>query len=278
MKSVFSAFALAMLAACASTSASPSYGESLSTVPAYAAPEVARLQNPKPERILFVGNSYLYYNDSLHNHVRRMVDAADVAELEELTYKSATIGGATLRDHAIDHLLVPANLRVAAPFEVVILQGGSAEPLSEAGRAGFIATASAYAAKVRAAGGEPVLYMTPAYVPPHRRYRPEMIEDIASLYLETGNEIDAMVIPVGLAFAEAYRRRPEIELHKDFDGSHPSMLGTYLAAAITFESLYGVSPVGNTYDYYGAINGDDARFLQEVAHDTVTEFYRRERQ
>ena len=23
-------------------------------------------------RVLFIGNSYLYYNDSLHNHVKRM--------------------------------------------------------------------------------------------------------------------------------------------------------------------------------------------------------------
>ena len=30
-------------------------------------------KNLKTDRILFVGNSYLYYNDSLHNHVKRMV-------------------------------------------------------------------------------------------------------------------------------------------------------------------------------------------------------------
>jgi hypothetical protein len=193
----------------------------------------------------------------------------------QLTYKSATIGGAALRDHAIDHLLIPENLRVDAPFEVVILQGGSAEPLSEAGRARFVETATAYSAKVRAAGGEPVLYMTPAYVPPHRRFRPDMIEDIASLYIETGNKLDVLVIPVGLAFAEAYRRRPEIVLHKDFDGSHPSMLGTYLAAATAFASLYGQSPVGSPYSYFGEVSADDARFLQEVAQDTVTAFYGR---
>ena len=26
-----------------------------------------------PKRILFVGNSYLYYNDSVHNHVESML-------------------------------------------------------------------------------------------------------------------------------------------------------------------------------------------------------------
>ena len=38
------------------------------------AAQVQVLQNSKPQRILFVGNSYFYYNDSLHNHVRRIVD------------------------------------------------------------------------------------------------------------------------------------------------------------------------------------------------------------
>ena len=35
-------------------------------------PQVKTLKGLKPNRILFVGNSYLYYNDSLHNHVKRM--------------------------------------------------------------------------------------------------------------------------------------------------------------------------------------------------------------
>ncbi|WP_394727059.1 hypothetical protein [Altererythrobacter sp. GH1-8] len=239
-------------------------------------PKVKQLQNAKPHTILFVGNSYFYYNDSLHNHVQRMAAAAGVVELDELTYKSATIGGAALRDHAIEHLLEPSNLRVDTPYEVVILQGGSFEPLSENRRKLFIETARDYAARVRASGAEPVLYMTHAYVPPHRNYRSDMIQDVASLYLETGNAIDALVIPVGVAFAEAYRRNPKIELHKSFDGSHPSLLGTYLATAVTFASLYQTSPIGNSYDYFGAVSEEDARFLQQVAHDTVSAFYGRE--
>lgn len=277
MRSLVLALVSTLLVACTTAQAKPTNEGASTASPEPKQPAISHLENSTPTRILFVGNSYFYYNDSLHNHVRRMTIAAGIAENDDLTYKSATIGGAALRDHAIDHLLKPANLRVDAPFEVVILQGGSAEPLSEARRARFTETATAYAAKVRAAGGEPVLYMTPAYVPPHRSYRPDMIEDTASLYIETGNKLDVLVIPVGLAFAEAYRRRPEIVLHKDFDGSHPSMLGTYLAAATTFASLYGQSPIGNSYNYFGEVSADDARFLQEVAEDTVTTFYRRDK-
>lgn len=239
-------------------------------------PTANRLGQNRPTHILFIGNSYFYYNDSLHNHVERMVIAAGLFEESDLEYKSATIGGAALFDHNIDHLLDPKSLRVDRPFEVVVMQDGSAAPLSQGRRKRFAETAEAYARKVRAAGGEPVLYMTHAYVPPHPQSRPGMIRDISSMYISTGNKIGTLVIPVGLAFEEAYRRRPDIELHTSFDGTHPSMLGTYLAACTVFASLYGVSPVGNSYTYFGDVNPEDARFLQQVAQDTVTSFYDRE--
>lgn len=240
--------------------------------------EITRSALDRPTHILFVGNSYLYYNDSLHNHVERMAYAAGLFHESDLTFKSATIGGAALQDHNIDHLLDPANLRVDRPFQVVVLQGGSGEPLSQERRQRFAATAALFSAKIRAAGGEPVLYMTHAYVPPDRRYRPDMIADIASLYSDTGNQIDARVIPVGIAFEEAYRRRPDIRLHMAFDGTHPSMLGTYLAACTVLASIYGVSPVGNSYDYFGEVSAEDALFLQAVAQDTVAAFFGRDGQ
>lgn len=240
-----------------------------------AKPKITHLASPQPTHILFVGNSYFYYNDSLHNHVQRMVVAAGLFKASDLTYKSATIGGAALFDHDINHLLNPSNLRIDKPFEVIIMQGGSAAPLSERRRKRFTETAELYSSKVRATGGEPVLYMTHAYSPPHPRYDPNMIKDITSLYVDTGNRINALVIPVGLAFEEAYRRRPEISLHKSFDGTHPDMLGTYLAACTVFASIYGVSPVGNSYDYFGEVPPEDAQFLQEVAQYTVNRFFGR---
>lgn len=238
-------------------------------------PEVTQVQVPSPHRILFVGNSYLYYNDSLHNHVKRMGDAVGLFEKTPVVFKSATIGGAALRDHAMDHLLKPENLRVDAPFELVVMQGISSAALTEHGRKRFVDAATRNARKIREAGGQPVLYMTPAYAPAHRRYSPEMTARTAALYIDTGNQIDALVIPVGLAFQEAYRRKPDIVLHKPFDSSHPELLGTYLAAATALASVYGVSPIGIEYDYFGAIDPADALFLQTVAHDTVTEFFGR---
>ena len=53
-----------------------------------------------PKRILFVGNSYLYYNDSVHNHVERML--IEHYEDQDIITKSATIGGSRLHNHNID--------------------------------------------------------------------------------------------------------------------------------------------------------------------------------
>ncbi len=248
----------------------------LSAAAAYAAaPSVTQPQVDTPHRVLLVGNSYLYYNDSLHNHVRRMVIAGDKSLGKLLQYKSATIGGASLAHHNIDHLTTPGRIGVKQPFQLVILQGGSFAPLSDAQRAQFREKVMEYSEMIRSRGGQVALYMTHAYVKPHKQAKPENIRLTEDLYVSTGNEVNALVIPVGLAFEEAYRRKPDIKLHKHYDGSHPTLLGTYLAACTVYASVYGKSPVGNSYDYYGAIDKRDVTFLQQVAEDVVKKFYGR---
>ena len=82
-------------------------------------------------RVLFVGNSYLYYNDSLHNHVKRMAsERFSRMASRDFQYKSATIGGARLQHHDIEWLLTPGKIGVDRPFQAVIMQGGSFEPLT----------------------------------------------------------------------------------------------------------------------------------------------------
>ena len=44
--------------------------------------EVIELKNKSPDRVLYIGNSYLYYNDSLHNHVRRMLEEEYSKEID----------------------------------------------------------------------------------------------------------------------------------------------------------------------------------------------------
>jgi len=236
-------------------------------------PAVKQPPVESPKRILFVGNSYLYYNDSLHNHVRRMAIAGDSSLEKALQYKSATIGGAPLAHHDVKGLLVPGRLGIKQPFDVVILQGGSSEPLSDKRRAAFREKLIEFNGEITKTGAKTALYMTHAYVTPHKDASADMIRKVEELYVSAGNNVGAYVIPVGLAFEEAYHQRPNIQLHKSYDGSHPDLIGTYLAASVVYASLYGKSPVGNSYDYYGKIDKETAEFLQRVADQTVRKFY-----
>ena len=229
-------------------------------------------------RVLFIGNSYLYYNDSLHNHVKRMASErfSDMAS-RDFQYKSATIGGARLQHHDIEWLLTPGKIGVDRPFQAVIMQGGSFEPLTTDTRKVFVDTATRYAAKVRVVGGKPFLYMTHAYVSPHRRAEAGMTDLISDTYRHAGREAEAEVIPVGLAFERSYKERPDFPLHMAFDGTHPNLRGTFLGAYVTFFTLYGDAVDTLDYDYFGRISADEISYLQRIAKETVADFRTRDK-
>jgi hypothetical protein len=238
-------------------------------------PTVKNPQVDTPKRLLLIGNSYLYYGDSLHNVLRNLVIADNPAITKSLQYKSATIGGASLDHHNIDWLTKPGQIGVKEPFELVILQGHSAAAINDKQGAVHIDAAKKASALIAERGGKVALYMPHSYVAPHKQTAPENDQKNRDFYVKLGNELNALVIPVGLAFTEAYKRDPQIKLHKVYDGSHPSRAGTYLAAATVFAAVYGRSQVGNTFDAFGEVDPKTRLFLQQVAWDTVKQFYGR---
>ena len=159
-------------------------------------------------------------------------------------------------------------------FELVILQGGSGETNTVDERNDFAHEAKAMIKKIHKAGAEAALYMIHAYVKPHENTDPEMIKNIKKMYIDVGNKNNILVMPVGIAFENAYDENPNIVLHKEYDGSHPSLLGTYLAACVVYSSITQESPIKYSYNYFGKIAEDDKKFLQKVAHETIEDFYR----
>ena len=127
--------------------------------------------------------------------------------------------------------------------------------------------------KIHKAGAEAALYMIHAYVEPHENTNPKMIEDIKKMYVDVGNKNNILVMPVGIAFENAYHVNPNIKLHKEYDGSHPNLLGTYLAACVVYASITQESPMKISYNYYNKIGDKDKNFLQRIAHETVEDFY-----
>ena len=221
-----------------------------------------------PKRILFVGNSYLYYNDSVHNHVERML--IEHYDDEDIITKSATIGGSRLNNHNIEHLLDYTNLQLDRQIDLLIMQGGSKEVTTPELRAIFTETAVNYSKKAQKMGIETALYMTHAYLDVDPRYEPNLIEKIKLAYYDAGRKSNSKVAPVGIAYEMAYNERPKIKLHHP-DGTHPGLLGTYLGSYVVFSMITNSSPVGLKYNYLDQISDDDLLFLQKVAWNAYLE-------
>jgi hypothetical protein len=81
------------------------------------------------------------------------------------------------------------------------------------------------AAIVRRHGAEPILFMSWAY-----QDAPEMTTSLADAYVKAGATNNARVVPAGLAFARSLAKRPDI-CAACAGQAHPSVAGTYLAAA-----------------------------------------------
>ncbi|MFT5695592.1 MAG: hypothetical protein ACI9QQ_001571, partial [Myxococcota bacterium] len=54
-----------------------------------------------PKSILFIGNSFTYYNNSLHMHLRNLVTSGFPKLDKEIHFKAMTISGAYLANHAL---------------------------------------------------------------------------------------------------------------------------------------------------------------------------------
>lgn len=232
----------------------------LAAVPAAAKPQVTRIDPPK--NVLFIGNSFMYYNNSLHGHVRLMWRLADPEAEKAMTFKSHTISAGRLEEH--DQALGQA-LKFRK-WDVVILQGHSTEAIEgDRGNASFKEHAAAYDRRIDATGAHTALFMTWGY-----RDRPEMTMKLADGYEAAGNAAGALVLPVGLAFERSLKARPELVLHAE-DKQHPNMAGTYLAACTLYAALWGKTPVGNPHT--AGLDAETAKFLQGVAWETVRAYY-----
>jgi len=221
-----------------------------------------------PQNILFIGNSYFYYNDSLHNHVRRMLGEA-YPEMT-FTFKSSTISAARLHHHNFDHLIDHKNLGVKEKYDLIIMQAGSFEFSNSEFRKKYIETVKEFSSKAKNSDIKTALYMFHDYLPHERRYRENNLKEVIATHRQAAKETDSLLLPIALAFEKAYAKRGDIKLHHP-DGSHPALLGHYLAAYTIFAYLTNSSPVGLKYNYLNQLSDEDILFLQTIAWETYIE-------
>ena len=236
----------------------------------------------KPVRVLFVGNSYTYFNN-LPEVFARLVDASHLKKVE---YAMQTPGGWRLQDH-LDHGNAVKTIQ-SQKWDYVVLQDqsqiGDNHVIDGKPRitsdANFYPAAINLAKAVQAAGAIPVFYLTWA-----KKAVPEDQAMLDNAYFRVAKETKSIVAPVGVAWADVRTKAPSIELYIE-DGSHPSPAGTYLAACVFYATIIGRSPVGLPSKITGIpvnldtalpvagktavlidLKPDQARILQQAAWD-----------
>ena len=280
MKSILKGAALASLlalAGCAGALKAPSANVDTAKLP------IAKAASANPPRsILYVGHSFMYYNNGLHGHVGRIARGTAGAAAAAHRSTLLTISGSGIDWHDLASYLRPGGglgrysfvgdneVRFNPPgrqYDSVLLMDCSQCPVHPVLSKVFFEYAARHSATARANGVEPMFLMTWAYAD-----KPEMTQGLADAYTQAGRQNDAHVIPAGLAFAASIARRPDVDLYVP-DKRHPSLAGTYLAAATLLASVWDVNPVGSKYT--AGLPAGVARHLQEMAWETTRRYHGR---
>src|SRR6185503_18591015 len=204
------------------------------TAPAQTKPKRTDIGSEPVRSTMWVGNSFFYYNNSMHNHFGNIVRAAEPKARSRST--SVTIGGSGIEWHDMESYFRPNAIgrysfvgdneivfnKPGRQYDSVIMMDCSQCPIHPQLKGTFHEFAKKHSDTVRKHGARPVFFMSWAY-----KDKPEMTAQLAEQYTIAGNANDALVIPAGLAFAKAVSRRPALELYQS-DKRHPSLAGTYL--------------------------------------------------
>ncbi len=182
----------------------------------------------RAQRILFLGNSYIYCNE-----LPTMLAQLAAAGGKEVDVHQVTAGGVTLEWHAQNEATLAT---LCETWDVVVLQEHSIRPIQDTPQ--MFMAAAALQPMIASTGAQTVLFMTWA-----RQHFPEMQAGLARVYTTLAQEIGARVAPVGLAWEAALAADPSLALYTE-DKSHPTPLGSYLAACVFYATFFGESPVG----------------------------------
>jgi hypothetical protein len=228
--------------------------------------DIERARSDEPGlRVLFVGNSFTFYNDMPHmvHELAAGDPGAPPVFSVSRTRGSWTLEGAT-DDKGIDSLLDDVD------WDFVVLQERSW--MLSFDEESWLETTYPYADELRrrieSAGSQGVVFETWGYRngfderDTYEWMQGRLLDGAAQLADRLGMEM----APVGNAWYAAHAERPNLDLW-DGDGRHPNRAGSYLAACVFYAQLTGRDPRQSRF--FAGLDPDDARYLGETAYAVV---------
>lgn len=236
-------------------------------------PLAAQARDADSLRVLWVGNSYTYFND-----MPAMVQQIAATQNMKLSCARFLKGGERFSGHLKNKDLLKAL--AAGGWDYVILQEQSSAPAMPTRQVARDVYPCAHALDSLAHAASPdvqvIFYMTWGHKNGNRFPIPEypvinnyetMQERLITSYLEMAYDNDARCAPVGMAWRRVRAERPDYVLYRQ-DCFHPALPGSYLAANVIFTTIYGKA---YQTDCTMGLPSDQAEYLQRVAQQTVLE-------
>jgi len=193
----------------------------------------ANEEKVKPIKLLFIGNSYTYFND-FPNLLETMLNAGNAGRVE---IKAVTEGGASLQRHWLKgEALAAIN---SQSWDYVVLQeqsqlGGQIIRGSQViNHPAFThAFTRLFDQAIKHAGAKTLLTQTWT-----RQKRPEGQARLDNALVSIAKEIDAEIVPVGRVWERSGDvLASEVDLYT-MDGSHPSPMGSLVQAGVFYRYL-----------------------------------------
>ncbi len=214
----------------------------------------------KAIRVLFIGNSYTYYNGGLGTIVQQM--AMSVKDGRKMEFVEVTKGGQTLEGHWNDGKALAAIQK--GNWDYVVLQEHSMRPLTDTEK--MYQYAKLFNAEIQKVGAKTLFYETWA-----RKNKPETQTGLCKAYETLAHDLNALVAPAGRAWEATLKAKPDFVLHVK-DLSHPTPAGSYLNACVIYSTIFGRSPEGLPKSIRNAagkvlmdLSDADAAMLQRAA-------------
>jgi hypothetical protein len=204
-------------------------------------PATARAQRPGALRVLFIGNSYTYFND-LPEVFAKLAEAGHQGKIET---RMVAPGGWRLKDHWEKG--TARKLLGEGKWDFVVLQDQSTlgmdywvEGTDHANSdAIFRPYAEKWAAQIQANGAAPVFFLTWA-----GKNVPEDQPALNYAYVRAAKDTRSLLAPVGMAWDALRHAQPSLALFYEGHGSHPSPAGSYLAACVLYATILHRDPLG----------------------------------
>ena len=225
------------------------------------------------KEVLFIGNSYTYYNN-----LPDLVNEIALSFGDTLMHESSTPGGSNFNAHSTNAQTL--NKINQKQWDYVVLQAQSQElsfsPFQVASDSYPYAEILVDSIFANSSCTEPLFFMTWGrkygdqsncqFYPPICTYL-GMQERLRESYLDMTFTHNASCSPVGMAWKKSIEIDSTLNLYSS-DNSHPSIYGSYLAACTFYSSIFKKSAVGSTY-WPNAIDSASAYILQQIGSSTV---------